>query len=240
MRTFPRAGLVLSGLVLPAVLLSGCAASPGPAPASAGATAAASSTTEASSTPTAGVPRGTSSPSTPTATSGAAPAAAIPTDCTDLIASSPFTDSFGAWPLNDTAVIGAPGTEYSYPAGSTVPTPAASGATVAETLSAATQLRCVWRDPRADITSMTIEIATVDPAIATGYLASLPALGYTCSPTTAGAGAGLACLLTTTDPKYSVDVGSTSFLRGDTYIHISQANVQTPGLLALLESRLWA
>ncbi|RFA13779.1 hypothetical protein B7R22_11850 [Subtercola boreus] len=158
-------------------------------------------------------------------------------ECSDLIASSPFTATFGARPLNDPADVGTPGTPYSYPAGSIVPTTPPVGATLAETLYAATQLRCVWRDPSADITSVTIEIPTVDPADASDYLASLPALGYTCAAATSGTGE--ACQLTTTDPKYSVDVGSTSFLRGDTYIHISQANVSTPGLLDSLASMLW-
>ena len=173
-----------------------------------------------------------------TATPSASSAAVIPTECTDLIASTAFTASFGAWPLNDPAVVGTPGSEYYIPAGTVMPTPAASGATPAQQLSAATQLRCVWRDPAADITGLTVEIATVDPALANGYLASLPAEGYTCAPTITGA--GLACENTRTDPTYGVDIVATSFLRGDTYIQVNQANVSTPDLIAALEAKLWA
>ncbi|QWT22660.1 hypothetical protein KPL76_07480 [Subtercola sp. PAMC28395] len=180
----------------------------------------------------------TAVPQTPSASASATPAAStasIPTDCSALIASTPFIDSFGVWPLNDPAVVGAPGSQYSFPAGSITPTPAASGATLAQTLYAATQLRCVWREPTADITNMTIEVATVDPAIANAYLGSLPAKGYTCAPE----GSGQVCQLVTTDPKYNVEVVDTAFLRDDVYLHVSQANVSTPDLLTTLEAKIW-
>ncbi|PPF88553.1 hypothetical protein C5B96_02605 [Subtercola sp. Z020] len=153
-----------------------------------------------------------------------------------LIASTPFADSFGTFPLNDPAVIGSPGTDYAFPAGSIPPTAAPSGASLAEQLAAVTELRCVWRDPGADITPMRIEIATVEPALATEYLGSLPGEGYTCPPAT---GEATVCSKDSQDTRYAVPVSSTAFLRDHTFIRVEQANVPTTDLLGTLQTKIW-
>lgn len=230
-----RSAAAVAGAVALAAVLTGCAGSPS---SSAGGqeTAAPVGAASATAVPSA-TASGTASGSAGTASATAVPAAAIPTDCAALIASTPFAGTFGAFPLNDPGVIGTPGTEYAYPAGALTPTPAASGASLADQLIAATELRCVWRDPGADVTSMLIEIGTVDPAVATDYLDSLPAEGYTCQ--TPASGSGRVCSIDTDDAKYHVPVSTTSFLRDRTYIHVLQANVPTSDLLGTLQTRIW-
>ncbi|GAA0993893.1 hypothetical protein GCM10009563_10290 [Subtercola frigoramans] len=82
---------------------------------------------------------------------------------------------------------------------------------------------------------MAIEVATVDPTVANAYLSSLPGKGYACTSEASGA----SCQLVSSDPKYNVEVVDTAFLRDDVYIHVSQANVATPGLLAALTAKIW-
>lgn len=86
---------------------------------------------------------------------------------------------------------------------------------------------------------MRIEMATVDPELATEYIRSLPDQGYACTAAATAADPGQMCQLDTTDPKYNVAIGDTVFLRDATYIHVAQANVSTPDLLASLEAKIW-
>ncbi|SMG36334.1 hypothetical protein [Agreia pratensis] len=160
---------------------------------------------------------------------------AIPADCASLIASTPFTSTFGSWPLNDPAVVGSPGDQYYTPSGSISPTPAPSGATLLQSMLSATELRCVWRDPQADITNMSVEIGEVDPAISAPYLQSLPADGFSCTQD----GSAETCEKFTTDTKYNVEIGETVLVRDGVFIRVSQANVSTPDLMDTLVSDVW-
>ncbi|MBF4634329.1 hypothetical protein ITJ38_07945 [Agreia pratensis] len=159
----------------------------------------------------------------------------IPTDCASLIASTPFTSTFGSWPLNDPAVVGSPGDQYYTPSGSISPTPAPSGATLLQSMLSATELRCVWRDPQADITNLSVEIGEVDPAISAPYLQSLPADGFSCTQDSSAE----TCEKVTTDTKYSVEIGETVLVRDGVFIRVSQANVSTPDLMDTLVSDVW-
>jgi hypothetical protein len=100
----------------------------------------------------------------------------------------------------------------------------------------ATELRCVWRDPQADITNLSVEIGEVAPAISAPYLQSLPADGFSCTPEASAE----TCVKFTTETKYNVEVGQTILVRDDVFIRVSQANVSTPGLLDTLVSDVWS
>jgi len=214
--------LVGVSITILGVMLTGCAGSP----------PSGQSTT---APPTAAAP--TMSPAAPETTPPAPePAAfAIPTDCASLIASTPFASTFGSWPLNDPAVVGNPGGPYYTPTGPIAPAPAPSDATLLESMLSATELRCVWRDPQADITNLSVEIGEVTPAISAPYLQSLPADGFSCTQEASAE----TCVKFTTETKYNVEVGQTVLVRDGVFIRVSQANVSTPGLLDSLVSDVW-
>jgi hypothetical protein len=140
-----------------------------------------------------------------------------------------YTAIFGDTPLNDPAVVGSEG------AGKVEPTAAPAGATAQEVLSSATQLRCIWRDPNADITYLEATVATVDTAIAATYLDGLPAGGYTCTE----ANGGRQCQLIKPNEQYPVDEGHTEFVRDAVYISVNQANFPTKNLLGAIVATLW-
>ena len=137
--------------------------------------------------------------------------------------------------MNDPAVVGSPGEPYYTPSGSISPTPAPSGATLLESMRSAAQLRCVWRDPQADITNLSVEIGEVAPTISGPYLQSLPADGFSCTQD----GAAETCEKVATDPKYNVEIGQTVLVRDGVFIRVSQANVSTPNLMDTLVSDVW-
>ena len=87
------------------------------------------------------------------------------------------------------------------------------------------RLYCVWRDPRADITNVAIEVEVVDSSKAFGVLQGLQ--GFDC----AHDAEGYRCQKVSTDEQYGVQLGTTYFTRGDIAIVINQANVPTTGLL---------
>ena len=211
-------------VTLLAVVLTGCAGEP-------------SNGQATTPPPSAATPTSSAEPAVPETTPPAPePAAyAIPTDCASLIASTPFTSTFGSWPLNDPAVVGSPDGPYYTPSGSISPTPAPSGATLLEAMLSATELRCVWRDPQADITNLSVEIGEVDPAISAAYLQSLPAEGFSCTQD----GSAETCEKFETESKYNVEVGQTVLVRDGVFIRVNQANVSTPQLMDTLVSDVW-
>jgi hypothetical protein len=119
--------------------------------------------------------------------------------------------------------------------GALTPSAPAAGANPEQVLSAATQLRCVWRDPGADTTYLEAKVATVDPAVATTYMATLPGAGYTCSDTLDGQ----KCQIVKKNQQYPVDDADTVFLRDNVYVHVSQSNFTTNGLLGSIVSTIW-
>ncbi len=87
-------------------------------------------------------------------------------------------------------------------------------------------LYCVWRDPRADTTFLSIRVAVVDSSNAYPHLQSALA-GYDCSLD----GYGYRCQKVSQNSQYPVTDGDTYSTRGDVGIHIQQSNVSTSGLL---------
>jgi hypothetical protein len=170
---------------------------------------------------------GTAAPST-TPAPQAAPVN-IPNDCRQLVDPQTYAATFGGTPLNDPNVIGP------VAAGAVEPSAPPAGATTKAILSSATQLRCIWRDPGADVTYLEATVATVDAVVAAQYLDELPASGYTCTM----ANGGQQCQRVQPDPQYPVDVGDTSYLRDNVYIYVGQANFPTHNLIGSIVATLW-
>ena len=174
------------------------------------------------------------SPTTSAAPSSApapAPApVAVPTDCLTIVDSGVYAATFVDMPLNDPTIAA-----Y-YPLGVLIPSEPAAGATVEEAIDSSVELRCLWRDPNADITFLQVEIGTVDPTLGSGYLDGLPAVGYDCEETLDGR----RCQIVGTNDMYPVEEGTTVFLRDDVFISVEQANVPTSGLLDAIVARIWA
>jgi len=164
--------------------------------------------------------------STPTPTINTA---SIPTDCATLVDSATYESTFGNTPLNDPSIA-----EY-YPLGVLEPVVSAPDASIEQVIVDGTQLRCLWRDPGADITNLQVEIGTVPPATSDEYLGTLPAAGYTCESVLEGS----RCTLTGTEPQYQVEEADTVFVRDDVVIHISQDNFPTNNLLGSVASGIW-
>lgn len=87
------------------------------------------------------------------------------------------------------------------------------------------RLYCVWRDPRVDVTNVTITVVVVDSARASDALRGLH--GYDCAHDSEG----YRCQRVSQNPQYPVTDGDTYFTRGDVGIRITQSNVPTSGLL---------
>ena len=205
-----------TGLAL--VLLAGCAGQTTPAE-------PVSSTTDAAST---------SSPSpSDTATTesqAAATPVTIPTDCTQIVDEAAYTKNFGDIPLNPVE-FGYSGTA----SGAKTPSDAGDGASAIETIRAANELSCYWRDPRSDVSGIGVDMARLDPSITGPLLEGFAAEGYDCTTTDGGR----LCQLVTPDPQYPVDRTQTYFVRDDVVVTVDQTNVPTDDLIGSIATRLW-
>ena len=154
----------------------------------------------------------------------------VPTECTKVVDAASYDGFFQGTPLND------PGFVDPTLVGPIAPVPAPTGASAGEAVASAAELRCIWRDPNADITGMSIEYSRVDPAIATQYVADLAVQGYTCSD----ANGGRQCQLVQPNEQYPVDETNTVLARGGVVIDVQQANFPTVNLMAALAAVVWA
>jgi hypothetical protein len=205
-----------TGLAL--VLLAGCAGQTTP-------TEPVSSTTDGAST---------SSPSPSDAASTESPAAGtpvtIPTDCTQIVDEAAYTSNFGDIPLNPVE-FGYSGTA----SGAKTPSDAGDGASATETIRAANELSCYWRDPRSDVSGIGVDMARLDLSITGPLLEGFAADGYDCTTTDGGR----LCQLVTPDPQYPVDRTQTYFVRDDIVVTVDQTNVSTDDLIGSIVTRLW-
>ena len=150
----------------------------------------------------------------------------IPLDCRNIVDQETLATTFGDTPLNDPAFG---------PSGQLTPSKAPDGASLSEQLAAAVQLRCIWADPRADITSLVTTIARVPSELSTEYLDSLSSDGFTCEERYGGQW----CQRIEQDTQYPVEVGRTEFARDDLLIEVRQANFPTQGFLENVVGTLW-
>ena len=176
----------------------------------------------------------------PSPTSTPAPAS-IPTDCTDVVDAATYASTLASSPLNDPAVVG------EGPAGQQQPTTAPAGSDAGAVVAAATQLDCVWRDPRADITGLGITISSVDAATQEAFQAWLldranqapvardAGASYACEP----GYDGTLCQLSFQDPLYGVEIAETALLRDGVVVQVGQANFPTDDLMGALVTRIW-
>ena len=210
MRRTTTTGSTAIAIALAALALTGCAqGSTGADPAPTGTTSAAAP----SASPT-------TPGSTPHPTSTITPvpgvdddAGRIPDSCEALITAGKWDSSFAGSPLNDPTVVGDP---VVVPKDDLTPVLQPDGK----------QLSCVWKDPRADISFLSIRVATVDSTRAYPHLKT--ALdGYDCSLD----GYGYRCQKITQNAEYPVTDGDTYYTRGDVGIHVQQSNTPTSGLL---------
>ena len=126
------------------------------------------------------------------------------------------------------------------------PSPAPEGADPGEVVRAATQLTCGWRDPRADITGLFVDVATVDSATAASYPAWLA--DPTVDQETRGEGVafdctdrlgGTVCQYTTEQLPYDTDYAETVLVRDDVVVTVRQSNYPTDDLLGAIVTRIW-
>ncbi|MBT1684890.1 hypothetical protein [Curtobacterium flaccumfaciens] len=203
-----RHTITLAALLTAGLALTGCAQAGPAGPASATATTAADPTTAPSptDTTTAPSPTGTGAPSDDAVT--------VPANCTDLITPGKWDKAFASAPLNDPSVVGDP---IAIPKSSFTPALQGDGK----------RLYCVWREPQADISYLSIAVDAVDPAAAREALEQLSAKGYDCGDESDG----YLCQKVSKNSQYPVTDGDTYFTRGDLGIHIQQSNIETTDLL---------
>lgn len=207
-------GTGIGVVLLTTMALTGCAATTAADPT---ATPVAESAPDAAATATSPSPTTVATPR-PTATITPVPgvdddAGELPDSCTGLVTAGKWDNAFASAPLNDPDVVGDP---VEVPKDALTPVLQPDGKS----------LFCVWRDPRADTTYLSIRVAVVDSTKAYPHLQSA-LKGYGCSLD----GYGYRCQKVSQNPQYPVTDGDTYFTRGDVGIHIQQSNVTTSGLL---------
>ena len=227
-----RTTTTLAGTTLfaAALLLTGCqsgAAQPSPEP-TVTETATVTPTPSASPAPeegTDGDDEATAAPTTAPAT------VSIPTDCTDIVAADRYETTFRGSPLNPE--------EYPLPDGSPrgvhVPEAPREGVTstgVAEDLS---ELTCLWQDPRADITGISISAGHLDAAGEAALTAAAEREGATCTDELGGR----RCTSTRVVEPYGADAANTTFVRDGAFVHVDQTNFPTDDLLGAIVARIW-
>ncbi|PZE64051.1 hypothetical protein DEI83_12765 [Curtobacterium sp. MCBD17_021] len=155
------------------------------------------------------VPDPTPTP-TPTPTSTAA---TLPPDCTGLVPASEQDRLFGGTPLQDPS-----GTERLRTAAPLT-----------------TNLSCLWMDPRADVSGLSIDVGTGTAEQISAFEATLVERGHVCSDR----GPARVCTQTRQAEPYPVDTTETWYFRGTTWFEVSQTNFPTNGLLDAVEQQIW-
>jgi hypothetical protein len=157
-------------------------------------------------------PAASASASTPSKSpEPAAPAFALPADCTAIASTATLTTLFADIPSR------APGDL-------TRPAPA----------SASKKLTCSWF--AGDTTGGDVLYYSAPAADGQAYLAVMQGKGFTC----AAALGGTRCDKTTPNTQYPVDTVETTFTRDDVWIYISMTNVDATALLPDLVATAWA
>lgn len=167
--------------------------------------------------------------------------ASIPTDCTDVVDAATYASTLASTPLNDPATVG------ERPSGQLQPTTAPAGSDAGAVVVAATQLDCLWRNPRADITGLNLAISSVDAATQEAFQAWLldranqapvardAGASFTCEP----GYDGTLCQMSFQDPLYGVEIAETALLRDGVVVQVGQANFPTDDLMGALVARIW-
>ncbi|SOC89871.1 hypothetical protein SAMN05660766_3605 [Curtobacterium sp. 314Chir4.1] len=177
-------------------------------------TAAPTQTQQPEPAPSATTP--TSAPITPTATPTRSAVATIPTTCRGTVPSDDYDRFFGSTPLTEID-------QTQESTGTDSPDILWTGGSAAIT--------CVWADPSADVTGLTMDIGTTGPEADERLAES----SWDCQERDGGR----MCQLTVPAEPYPVDQTTTVFIRGDTFVVIRQANFPTNGLLDAVVGEIW-
>lgn len=188
-----------------------------------------SPTTTATSTASAEAP--TESP-TPGSTPTESPAATvtIPDDCTQIVDTATYQATMGETPLNPEGWVRRDGSAR----GPRTPSVPAAGADPVAVADAVTELDCLWRDPRADVSGLSVQMGRLDLSTGDSLLQQAEQGGARCSE----AHDGRLCQKTTVDEMYGTDHTVTQFVRGDLMIVVSQSNFPTDDLLGSILEHL--
>lgn len=201
------------------------------------------------STSTTPSPTGSATPAAPTTVTPSKPTqstpaakptitpmvAKIPTDCKALVPANSYASIFKGAPLNDPGIVGTPDSEYYTPNGSITPKDSSYPGNPRAEVRDRAELRCIWRDPRADISGISVEIARLKPELKQKFQTDLTELAYTHKP---GDG-GEVWRQTRTDEQYGVNVTETILFRDNVTISIWQANTPTNNLLGTIVGQVW-
>jgi hypothetical protein len=212
-------------LALALFALTGCGADIGPdAGGEPSPTPSASTEASASATPS---PRPTPEPSASTGTT-----VAVPTDCRDIVSVEAYDAVFGSTPLNPAGFT----TRSGGPFGRITPTQPPADATPEEAVASATSLDCLWRDPNADITSIEVAMAAVDPEVGAAFLDDRANEGFTC----VNVYDGRRCQLVRPNEQVpEADEAHTRFVRDGIVVSVDQVNFSTDDLLGDIVDRVW-
>ncbi|WIB59607.1 hypothetical protein DEJ13_14345 [Curtobacterium sp. MCLR17_007] len=180
-----------------------------PAPSPSATTVAPSETPTPSSAPVVSEPTSTPS-STPSPTRRAA---VLPTDCRSMVPEADYERLFGQVPVRDET--------------SSIPVPQAPFPD--------TSLRCVWMDPSADVSGISVDIGTATPEQQAQLESTFADGPEVCSDRDGGR----FCQATWPADPYPVDTTVTYFGRGTTWIQVTQTNAPTDGLLKAIEQQVW-
>jgi hypothetical protein len=146
---------------------------------------------------------------------------ALPADCAALVATADPAQ-FGSAPLNDPVFV------PQGPSGVVAPVAPPADADARQTMRAIHELWCLWADPAADITHLSVEVGHLSPTDAAPIIAGLEADGYECSD----ANGGTQCAIVTPNSQFPVDDEFTYLFRDDVVILVDQTNFPTNGLMA--------
>lgn len=218
------------GLVL--ALATGCTPGPGdatPDPSASDPSASGPASTGPTESATA-TPSGTPAPEPTASDPGGSAPVALPTDCTDIVDQATYASTFGDIPLNPVE-FGGSGTS----SGVVTPTTPPAGAAARDVVGAAAELSCLWRDPRSDVSGISVAMGHLEPAAGAAALDAFASQGYTCT----AVHDGRSCQLVTPDPQYPVDRTQTYWLRDDVVVTVDQTNVPTDDLIGSIATRLW-
>lgn len=190
-------------------------------------TAAPTQTQQPGPAPAATTP--TSAPITATPTPRPTPqdtVATIPTECRSLVPASDYDRFFGDTPVQRVVPVeeGLP-PEYTPPPGEDD-----------DADSATTELYCLFKDPRADISGLSV---TIETGSAEQLAQSERSFYEGWSPTCSDDDGIRTCRQTRKDPQYGVDWARTLYVRGDTMLQIDQSNFPTDGLLPAIVGEVW-
>jgi hypothetical protein len=163
----------------------------------------------------------------PDATGDAGPTA-LPADCAALVATAD-PGQFGDAPLNDPAFV------PHGPSGVVTPGAPPANADARQTMRAIHELWCLWADPAADITHLSVEVGHLSEQDAAGLITGLEAEGYAC----AEAHGGTVCDIVTPNSQFPVDDEFTYLFRDDVVILVDQTNFPTNNLMGSMVEVIW-